>query len=472
MTPERVVGSRTEAVVVVPQAREPETDRRELGALVSACRVAMDFTSSDSIGFVDVGPPAARLDVPIDGPYVVFNIVPRHFSTPNCRGNPNIYTLLPTRGVRISFDREPRPETSVRAVALRRDSIELIPAAVQLLDLRRYTPRGFDEPHHRWARVTIRLEDLGPDVAGNFAPVRVSVLTDEGGTADEFEVPSDVLARVWLAALPSLAESLGPGTPIVAIPQPRDAVLRAAYEDYQSGDLSAAVGTATARIVMSEAPDAERYWAYAVAGVGFSALGRGDGARVAFQQVLAVEPCFTLDASAPPELRATVEALRDPMINCATTALRTVALRAALLPGFGRATKQFQAPRRGLVPLAITGLSFSAIATGLAARDTYDRYVAWQATPDVLQTTGGDGATKLYDEAESQRMLGKTLWMAAAGVYASQLVIGVLREWQFQRRLERVGGFGASIGPAEPARLSVVPVALSFGSGVALRFTW
>jgi hypothetical protein len=120
----------------------------------------------------------------------------------------------------------------------------------------------------------------------------------------------------------------------------------------------------------------------------------------------------------------------------------------------------------------MAGLSFSAIAMGAAARDTYGRYVAWQVTTSDLQTAGGDGATKLYDEAESQRMLGKTLWMAAAGVYASQLVIGVWRERQFQRRLERVGGLGDPIGPAEPARLSVVPVALPFGSGVALRFTW
>lgn len=472
MIPERVVGSRTEAVVFVPQAREPDSDRRAIGTLVGSCRVAMDFTSADSIRFLDVLPPEAPPDAPIVGPYVVFNIVPRHFSTPNCRGNPNIYMLLPTRGVRISFDREPRPETSVRAVVLRRDSIELVPAAVQVLDLQRYGPLGFAEPHHRWARLTVRLEDLGPDLAGNFAPVRVSVQTEAGATADEFEVPGDVLARVWLAALPSLAEALGRATPPLAVPRPRDDVLRSAHEKFQAGDLSAAVSTATARIVMPDAPEEERYWAYAVAGLGFAALGRDDGARVAIQQVLVTEPCFSLDASAPPALHAMVDALRDPKVNCAATRIRTVALRGALLPGFGRATMGNQAPRRGLVPLAMAGLSFSAIATGLAARDTYDRYVAWQATPDVLQSAGGDGATKLYDEAESQRMLGKTLWMAAAGVYASQLVIGVLRELQFQRRLERVGGFGEAIGPAEPPRLSVVPVALPFGSGVALRFTW
>jgi hypothetical protein len=118
------------------------------------------------------------------------------------------------------------------------------------------------------------------------------------------------------------------------------------------------------------------------------------------------------------------------------------------------------------------GLSFSAIAKGAEARDIYDRYLEWQLTPGRVQTGETDGATRLYEQAEAQRLSGRSMWVAVAAVYGAQVIVGVLAERRFQRRIESVSGFGESADTTGAARLSIAPMALPNGRGIGLRFSW
>lgn len=469
MTPERVVGKRVEAVLLVPEARDPETDRSEIGRLVGACRSGIAFMAADSALVNDRRPPSPVLREPLDGPAVVISVLPVEGGQPNCNKNPALELLLPTRGIRITYDSLRYPDRSVRRVEVTRRGQPVIPAAMQGLEVLRLGPAGFREPQHAWSRLTFSLASLAPDERGRYDDLVLTVHTQDG-PPETLRIPSAMVERALVAALAPAGDRGGKGTLPLTLPTPNDEGLRVAQQWLAEGEAGRAAALGAARATFPGVRHDDRVWGLTSAGLAFDAIGNEAAGRVALAHALRVEPCLKLDPAIGEAVVARVEQLADRSVRCKPMPWLSTVVRAAALPGFGRSPTPSNGIVRAAIPVSMAVFAASAVGLGASARRTYDEYLDWRyqfPEPPGRATPG-----ELFDKAESQRRMGQLAWTAFGVIYGGQFLHTVWEEQRLRSRVRRFGSFGSPVEPARARNIGLAPLVGPGTGGLVVRIDW
>lgn len=471
LSPERFRGTGSEAVVALSNDGLGVVEDSAVAAMVRSCRALPRLSDPQLAEIVGERPQETERRGEPSVPHVVLAIVPVHPSAPNCRAPEIQFGVLAMRGVRFGFGDTPTERGSVTDVVVSVGERDITPLASERFKVRSYGLRGFGEPAQTWVRVALRLEDVAPDEDGRFPRVTLRVRTLGAEGSERYDVPEATVERLWAAALPRLGAVAGRGVPPIRLPLPRDSILRGAHARFEAGALGEAAQIAAAHVLSATGRRDERYWAYATAGISFASLGRPDAARVAFLHALRLEPCFSLDTSAPDSLRSMVDELRPDGVVCRPLSPSAVAVRALFAQGIQRPIPPRVRGLSWLTPVAMVAAALVAVDANQRSRRTYDEYLAWQGTLQNLERDP-NGATKLYEEAAAQRRTSIVLWTAAVSTYGIQAFRTVRGAAQFRERLSEVDGFGAPSVRPPSERVGFSAVMSPHGAGVALRIFW
>ncbi len=126
VNPTLVRGS-TADVLVLAGMRDQAADQARLARLVTACRVAMEISPTDSVGFVTWQPPAPALDVWQLRDAVVISVLPRQDLFIDCDDAAAQATLAASRGLRVTLDPTYSASRDVAQVIVRRGDRVLTP---------------------------------------------------------------------------------------------------------------------------------------------------------------------------------------------------------------------------------------------------------------------------------------------------------------------------------------------------------
>lgn len=460
-----LVRGRTADVLVHAGVRDSAADQSRLAQLVTACRVAMEISPTDSAGFVTWQPPAPALDIWQLRDAVVIAVMPRQELFIDCDDAAAQATLAASRGLRVTLDPTYSPRADVARVIVRRGDRELTPLVSERHPVQRLGAGMFFPPTNSWARLAFSRSDFTPGASGSVDDLTVEVLHASGEPGERIAVPWVAVRVAWEASLmsrPVLGALVAPPVPLAA---PTDARLRAVHDAYVAGEQERVVQLAVPHFFNGDQPVTLRLEARTHAVMALLALGDTASARIVTSTLVRETPCLTLDASAPAGVREVFASAPRPAARCEAQSPRRTAFKAALLPGFARPRTGTRADTRLLVMLSSLGASIAAVQLHTVARDRYDDYLAYQARPIGLTEINTD-MEQLYRKAERVRQGSVAVGTIGALVWIGQGVLAIRSERRFAEALQRVQGLGG----ASAVRIS--PSAGPQGIGLTLSLNW
>jgi hypothetical protein len=198
-----LVRGRTADVLVHAGVRDSVADHARLAQLVTACRVAMEISPTDSAGFVTWQPPASALDIWQLRDAVVIAVLPRQELFIDCDDAPAQATLAAARGLRVTLDPTYAASADVVRVTVRRGDRVLTPLAEERHPVQRLGAGMFFPPTSGWARLVLSRADLAPGASGAVDDITVEVQHAGGGTPERISIPWVAVRIAWEASLVS-----------------------------------------------------------------------------------------------------------------------------------------------------------------------------------------------------------------------------------------------------------------------------
>lgn len=460
-----LVRGRTADVLVLAGVRDSAADQARLARLVTACRVAMEISPTDSAGFVTWQPPPPALDIWQLRDAVVISVLPRQELFIDCDDAPAQATLAASRGLRVTLDPTYSSRADVAEVVVRRGDRVLTPLVSEKHPVQRLGAGMFFPPTSSWARLVFARSDFAPGPSGTVDDVTVEVRHAGGETAERVGVPWVAVRVAWEASLmarPVLGATVAPPIPLAA---PADARLRAMHDAYTAGEQERVVQLAVPHFFGADQPVAVRRDARLHGVMALLALGDTVSARIVAGTLVRETPCLTLDADAPAGAREVLASAPRPVARCEAQSPRRTALKAAFLPGFARPRTGTRADTRLLVMLSSLGASIAAVQLHAVARDRYDDYLAYQARPVGLNELNTD-MQQLYRKAERVRQGSVAAGTLGAAVWIGQGLLAMRNERRFADELRRVQGLGGT------RSVRLAPSAGPSGVGLTLSFGW
>jgi hypothetical protein len=282
---------------------------------------------------------------------------------------------------------------------------------------------------------------------------------------DTLVVDGIALRAAWEAALALRVDTRG-ARPTLRVPVASDAGIAGAQAEAERGAHGTAVRSLAGTWRRPGLSRDDRRAAAAQLGASLYALGDDAGARVAFYALLEEMPCVTLAADAPESLRTFVSAVERPVARCAEQSLTRTALRATVMPGFGRprtpGEQLYRAPAVGLLAVGLV----AAVMAEQEARTSYSQYLDYQAE-EVDPRIFRRGADYWYRRAERARSLQNNLWLGVGAVWVAQTAFAVWQEQRLHRALSEQRGYGRA-APSVGVRVRAVEL----GAGLALEVRW
>lgn len=461
-------GGRTDVLVHSPLLDDPATANRLLGGLVQSCRGALPISSGDSASVAGLSLPAAAAVANHASSTVTLSLLPVDALQPSCNKNPVLGTLAASRGLRITFDTTRAEDRSVTAARVLRNGSEVEPLAVQRLPIVRLGTGGLVQTTQTWVRLTLPLDAFAFPPSGDDPGFEVFVETGAAGAVDRVRVPGSTVRALWRQLLPSRAAALsGSSVPALLLPEPADAKLRQADEQYRRGEAAAAAQALSARLQEdgAELTRRDKRYANAAAALSFEALGDRRAANVLLADLVQLEPCFAFGAGAPPASVDALRALQRPAARCSARSSIRTAAQSLLLPGFGRPMEPGRLLTRSLVAASVLATSVMAFQHNEDAKSSYDAYVRWRYYPDVTGT--GNPAVDLYNQAESSRQSALSMYRLSAAIYLGQAAYAVWAERRHAAKLNEVNSYGRA-----PREARLAPVGRDGALGLAFTLTW
>jgi hypothetical protein len=480
LRPLRFETTRFEIIVVDQLAAASISDHSALARLVEGCKNVLPVSPEDSARLV--GAPSldiTRAPVPPDSGLVSFFIVRRAGSRAEC-GNRDAQLLqAPTHGIVFNATTTLVDGDEISGATVMRGDAESEAAESSVEMVSRMTASGLLASPGGMARVTVPFGALSSPPLEPAAPLWLRVTLAGSDTALRIDLPRDILLELERRTIPArLSRAVNqppdPGMAFVVPEAPTDRVLLEARRAYLSGDHRAASELALGRLDDRALSRADVRAARVQ--VALSALGHGDSAsaRFLFERAAAADPCLRLSDAASAESRAFFDAVRGIASSewmyggCARRPLPVVALRGAVMPGFGRPVGK---TRRAAGPAtaAILGVVLArAVLAEHESSQLYSDYLG--AVQGDLEAEFGRRVANTYDRSEQQRRLAVTLYRAGAAIWVGSAVEAVLSEYRAHRRADVLGNYGAAPRAGMAARPTLAPLVAVDRVGFTLTF--
>lgn len=449
--PAALGGARASAVLWVPALRDAAADSQRVAAWLERCGV-----SSARL--------ARRPDAPsVDGGVLAFVVTPRARETRGCEDNSS-ERLAPMWGVQLADD-STGAGAAIGAITILRDGTPVRLAGASAIAVERWGGDSAGRGTVGARLVYLAFDALQPSPTGTFGAVQLIATFAGDPRPDTIRVDGIALRAAWESAL-ALRGTGAAARATMRVPTARDADIAAAQAEAERGAHAAAVRALVGKWRRPGLTRDDRRAAAAQLGASLYAVGDDAGARVAFYALLEEMPCLTLAADVPESLRALVDAVQRPAVRCTEQSLTRTALRAAVLPGFGRprtpGERLFREPIAGLMVVGLV----AAVMAEQEARTSYTEYLDYQA--EVVDPRDFRyGADYWYRRAERARSLQNNIWIGLAGAWVAQNAFAVWQERRLHRALEAQRGYGRS-APAVGLRLR----ALENGTSVGVEVRW
>jgi hypothetical protein len=367
-------------------------------------------------------------------------ILPSDGLAARCRDEEAQHRVAAARGIRITFDTAYSRSRDILRVTITAGRRVITPIAVHRGRVHRVTPWGPSLATSALQRIDLPLDELAGDSTGLDVGFVIEVWHADDAAPDRVRVQVAVLDSIWGDHIESRALAGGVSPDLAARLDGR--VSQRSREERRVDDLAAAARLATA--------------------------GDERAARYLVARTLDRDPCLSLQSAAGSPIARIEAELRRRVARCEPLPLAQVALRGAILPGFGRPV---ETPQRRLasrlVFASVVGSGATAILKQVTANAAYDRYKAVGFRPTDPDTSWVR-ALAHYDEAESARSMSRMLYLVAGGLWIGAIAEGVLRERGYATYLDRLR---RDAGQASGTRVGVSPMLRERGLDLALHIT-
>ena len=308
------------------------------------------------------------------------------------------------------------------------------------------TAAGAERANPHQVRVYVPMAALDPR-NGRFPTTTLSVWSD---SLPPIRIPvrGPLTKALWHQLVPwridQRRDLLASGTPDVpAVPEPNDAVLRAAVARYRSGRVADAAEQAAAWRALDlanfggvdSAGSAElrrdRLIADVVVGGVLAAAGDTTAASAFAVDALATAPCLIPTTPASGTYMRVLRNVR-PEARCTSLPRSAIIRRGLLFPGGGHSVA---GDRKHAVMTAslVTGAFAGAAVARWSASTRYDNYE---------QATSVERAQSLYDDAAMMRNVAAGLVIAGAAMWLGDIGYAILREKRHTARVRAEQSFG------------------------------
>lgn len=422
-------GFRTE--VLIWHSPAPTTTER-MGRQIAACRSFARLEPGDSAALVGL----RAGDAPQTPGIITVVLLASEGARLAC-GDSVGRVAAAARSLRFSYDTTYVANRDIVRAALMRGSEAVTPARAERTSSAQLTPSGIRDPGHGVVVLDFLVDSIAPDSTGHFGAYGIEALYADIDVPDRFPLPDALLERVWLDAFETSGrlKALAPDA-------------QRLFSELRRGALGG---------------DARREARIRVASA-FAQAGEDAAARLMLGHALRTDPCLGLDSSAATPVRDALAGITRPPARCDAIPLRRVALRGAMLPGFGRpAETPLRTVINSLIIAGIVGTGVMGVTNQLAAYDSYDSYKAVQyriSDPDTASLR----AAEHYAAAEDSRLVSRQMYFIATGLWVASVAEGVLREHLYARYLDRVRASGAT----DVSRTGLAPVVAPGRIGIAL----
>lgn len=407
--PYLVRGIGVDVVVVTSRTLSGSEADARLARMLHDCAQRLPLTPADSAAAVAHRSPDGWPAVTADTVAIV--VLPRDGLTIRCDDQATQERLAAARGLRFTFDTTFTRDRDVRRIGVRVHSDEVTPLAAHQGAVRQVTPWGLREAGAGVQRIDLPLDLLAGDSAGLGVGLTLEISGAVEATPVTVVIPPAILDSVWteLYAHRVASAGLAPGVGSGVGPEARGFL--AAIQ--RRNDLEAAAL--------------------------LTAAGDTLASRVLLERALRRDPCLVVPADADERLPRIAASLPRAPVRCTAIPTGRVALRAALLPSFGRPVESL---RRPLINGAIIGgIVWSVLYAQRADRESsksYGEYLRVQhdlLDPPLSSTL----ATAHFARADRYRLTARDFRALAAGIWIGSIVEAVVRERAFARYLREVG---------------------------------
>ena len=450
-------GERYQILVQSAALRNRPSTSQSLQEAIAACAAAgFDVGSQERQSLVQ-SRAFQQVDQSVAGmPMVALTIVPLGKSDASCTNSPAQEQSLLEFGIEFGFDTLGLPERDAHSVEVYVGNRRVQPTAEARALLKKVGPEGYVGANGLSAiRLYLTLDALLPQGTGN-ATLRLLIFNGQDSAATEMVVHDAVVRELrrelvaWSARRLEMTSEYPPEMPI-AVPTPRDPLLRAAHASYERGDYAAASVAALQRVDARGLTRDDRTSGLMQLGLTFAAAGEEAAARVMLREAMMAEPCLRLPAAVPARYSAMLDEYRRPY-RCEPVAFGRI-LKASVVPG---GITRALYPERGIGAPQIFAVTVTAVAAVALRISTNSMYAEYQ---DEIR----DSANELYEIASERNQLANMAAVAFWASYAWPVVRTAIEERRFERRLSGLTNYGSS-----SPRVSVTPS--TQGVGLAIHF--
>jgi hypothetical protein len=433
--PRTISDGRYDVVLLTHGSAAALVERAPMADWFGACRKQHTLPATDSVTVVQSQPWDWNAPAVAEPASLSILVSRASGSLVGCSASPAATAVAVARGFQVSSDTTFPYDASIVSATLRRGD-SLVPSMdVERIAATRLTRRGLITIAAGLLRISVPMDAVAPDSSGTAHDVEIEIVAPDAQVPHRLVIPWTLLRPLWEQVLETRA--------------------RAVAAEFATG------AAADAALVRSGAGSkVDRLAAQVRLGDAFVRSGDLPMARVVLGRAVEEEPCLTLAATMPERTRAVVDQVERPRDRCRAHLPLTV-VRATLLPGLGRLDGPNRKLLGGALLATVAGTLTLSQSTNASAKDLYAQYRAVDGTDAGLVASR---AAALYDQAESKRVMGRSLVMVGVGLWAATIVEAALSEQRLARRLERVQGYSIArhVGVAPVAGPSRVGLALSF----------